>query len=329
MQSVDGSPKAPAPVDFSPAPNLSLLEAYARMLVLRLVEEAISDLRERGDVSGSVHLGCGQEAIPVGMLSQRAEPDAIFSTYRGHGWALACGTPPEAVIGELAGRAIGASGGRGGSPHFSAPEHGFYGENAIIGAHVPMAVGAALASRHDGSERVALAVFGEGAINQGAVYEAFNLAGAWKLPVVFVIENNLYSELTPIESVVSDEPLYKRGEPFGIPGERVDGNDPLAVAKVARTAFDGARSGDGPCLIEAMTYRIVGHYIGDAETYRTEEEVEQAKRDEPLVRARAQLDASEVAAVDERVGAAVEAAVEQALAGEHASVDHVFDHLYA
>lgn len=316
-------------MDFSPAPDLSLHEAYGRMLLLRRVEEAIADLRQRGEIMGSVHLCCGQEAIPVGMLCHRAEQDTIFSTYRGHGWALACGTPPEAVIAELAGRARGASGGRGGSPYFSAPEHGFYGENAIIGAHVPMAVGAALASRYDDSDRVAVAVLGEGATNQGAVYEAFNLAGAWKLPVVFVIENNLYSELTPIASTVSDVPLYRRGEPFGIPGERVDGNDPLAVAQVARAAFDGARAGDGPRLIEAMTYRIVGHYIGDAEVYRTEEEVEHAKRDEPLVRARAQLDDADIAAIDERVNTAVDVAVEQALAGERAPVDRVLHHLYA
>jgi TPP-dependent pyruvate/acetoin dehydrogenase alpha subunit len=238
-----------------------LIALYEEMLRIRYTEEAIENLRAEGQIAGSVHLSSGQEAVPVGVVARRAEQDTVFGNYRGHGWAIACGAPPERVIAELAGRKDGVCGGRGGSAYFSAPEWGFMGENAIVGAQVPMAVGAALAARYDDSERVAIAVFGDGAVNQGAVYEALNMAGAWKLPVVFVLENNLYSELTPIAAMVADPDLWKRGDALGVFGTRVDGNDPIAVAGVAGAAIQKAREGDGPSLIQADTYRLAGHYI--------------------------------------------------------------------
>lgn len=317
------------------APEASaLVRAYEQMARIRRTEEAIADLRDRGEIVGSVHLSCGQEAIPVGVVSQRAERDVVFGNYRGHGWAIACGVPVELIIAELTGRAAGVSGGRGGSANFTAPEWGFFGENAIIGAQPPMAVGAALASRFDGSDRVAITVFGDGAANAGGIYEAFNMAGAWKLPVVFVLENNLYSELTPIASMVADPNLSRRGESFGVPGVRVDGNDPLAVGAAAAAAISRARAGHGPTLIEAMTYRIVGHYIGDAETYRTREEVDDAKRREPLVVTRARLlhegvAVEELEALERSVEGEVARAIEDALAGELADAAAVREHLYA
>jgi pyruvate dehydrogenase E1 component alpha subunit len=304
------------------------------MLRIRRTEETIAELREAGEIAGSVHLSCGQEAVAVGVLSQRAEHDVVFGNYRGHGWAIACGVPPELVIAELTGRAHGVSGGRGGSAYFSAPEWGFMGENAIIGAQPPMAVGAALAARLDGSDRVAITVFGDGAANQGAVYEAFNMAGAWRLPVVFVIENNVYSELTPIAAMVANPDLSDRGEPFGIPGVTVDGNDPAAVAEAAAAALARARAGEGPTLIQAMTYRIVGHYIGDAETYRTADEVAEARTREPLVTVRARLmerglGEQELDATAARVKDEIAAARDAALAGPFADVARLQEHLYA
>lgn len=314
--------------------EVELALAYEQMLRIRRTEETIAELREAGEIVGSVHLSCGQEAIPVGVCSQRREDDVVFGNYRGHGWAIACGAPPERVIAELCGRADGVSGGRGGSAHFSAPEWGFMGENAIIGAQPPMAVGSAIAAKLDGSDRVTITVFGDGASNQGGVYEAFNMAGAWKLPVVFVIENNVYSELTPIASMVANPDLSDRGEPFGIPGTTVDGNDPVAVAEATAAALERARAGEGPSLIQAMTYRIVGHYIGDAEVYRSREEVEAAKEREPLVVARARLleqgmGEQDIDAIGERVEREIAAAREAALASPLADVTKIREHLYA
>jgi TPP-dependent pyruvate/acetoin dehydrogenase alpha subunit len=308
--------------------------AYEQMLRIRRTEETIERLRADGQIAGSVHLSCGQEAVAVGVVARRQPQDPIFGNYRGHGWAIACGAPPEKVIGELAGRSIGVSGGRGGSANFSAPEWGFFGENAIVGAQAPMAVGAALAARFDESHRVAITVFGDGAANQGAVFEALNMAGAWKLPVVFILENNRYSELTPISATVADTDLSRRGEPLGVPGVRVDGNDPDAVAGVAATAFDAARAGRGPTLIEAETYRIAGHYIGDAESYRTQEELDEAKEDEPIVRLRARLltdglSEAELDAIELAVASEVSAAAEAALAAPLADVSMLTEHLYA
>lgn len=312
---------------------LELEAAYEQMLILRAVEDAIGDLKAEGLVAGSVHQGSGQEAVPVGVVSQRAEEDLVFGNYRGHQWALACGVSPTALIGELCGRAIGICSGRGGSAQFTAPEVGFMGENAIIGAQVPMAVGAVLANRYDGSSRVAVTVFGDGASNQGAVFEAMNMAGAWRLPVIFVLENNVYSELTPIKAVTADVPLSRRGEPFGIPGVEVDGNDPLAVAEVAAAAFERARSGQGPTLIEAHTYRIVGHYIGDVESYRDADELEHAKQREPLVRARENLTSAiseeEIATIEARAERVVAEAVAEVRAAAPADAGAVKEHLYA
>lgn len=315
-------------------PEFDLARAYESMVRIRRTEETISKLRVDGVLVGSIHLCNGQEAIPVGATSALGDRDVVFGNYRGHGWALACGVPPERLIAELAGRVSGISGGRGGSAYFTAPEFGFYGENAIIGAQLPQAVGAALAGRFDGTNRCVVTVLGDGAMNQGAVYEAFNLAGAMRLPVVFVLENNLYSELTPISAMVADPDLYRRGDPFGVPGRRIDGNDPATVATAVGEALDRARSGAGPSLIEAMTYRLAGHYIGDAQTYRSRAEVEAAAAKEPLVRARDALRAAglgdtTIDAIDTRVGDEVAEATRSALAADPAPVAKVKEHLYA
>ena len=256
------------------------------------------------------------------------------ATYRGHGWALACGLPVLSLLAEVAGRVGGPSDGRGGSAYFSAPEVGFYGENSIVGAGAPIAVGAALASRFDGSGRVAITAFGDGAMNQGAVHESMNMASAMKLPVVFVCENNGYSELTRIAAMVADPVLSNRAAAYGMPGVRVDGNDPFAVQAVAREAVERARAGEGPTLIEAMTQRIVGHYIGDAETYRQPGELEAARADEPLERMRRQmaeqgLDEAAIAAIEAPVRHEVEQAAQQLETLPPVDPATVREHLYA
>ena len=320
--------------ELRPVHDSLMIDAFRAMLSIRLFEEKVRDLRQAGSIVGSVHLCIGQEAVPVGARAALEARDAVFATYRGHGWALACGAPLEATFAELLGRETGLNKGRGGSAYFSAPDFGFYGENSIVGAGAPIAVGAALAARYDGSGRVALVDFGDGALNQGAVHEAMNFASAFDLPVIFMCENNVYSELTPIRDVVKNERLFERAAAYGMPGERVDGNDPAAVRLVTAKAVSRARTGQGPSLIEAMTQRLVGHYIGDAEQYRPRGEVEAARATEPLVRAREHLvshgtSAAELSRIEQDVSDAVNSAAACALAAPHADVSVVREHLYA
>jgi pyruvate dehydrogenase E1 component alpha subunit len=303
----------------------------AAMTALRAVEEKVRELRLAGEIVGSVHLGIGQEAIPVGALTALREDDPVFATYRGHGWALACGSSFEQLFAELLGREGGMNGGRGGSAYLSDADSFFFGENSIVGAGTPIACGAALAARHDGSGQVSLAVFGDGAMNQGAVSEAFNFAAALHLPVVFVCENNRYSELTLIADVVNNDRLFERGHPYGIPSVRIDGNDPRAVAAAVGEAVARARGGGGPSLIEAMTERLVGHYIGDAEQYRVPGELDRLLADEPVVRMRRTMKGPDQQqdAIVAAVRAAVSAAADRARSQPLAEVTEVRDHLYA
>jgi pyruvate dehydrogenase E1 component alpha subunit len=301
---------------------------------IRALEEKVRDLRTAGDIVGSVHLSIGQEAGPVGACTELRPEDALFATYRGHGWALARGVPAEAMLAELAGRSTGVNGGRGGSAYFSSPEHGFHGENSIVGAGLPIAVGAALAGRFDGTGRTALAVFGDGALNQGAAHEALNMAAAFTLPVVFVCENNFWSELTPIDEMVGEPELWRRAAGYGMAGERVDGNDPAAVRAAARGALERARAGEGPTLLELMTARLVGHYIGDAEQYRRPGELERITAEEPIVRLRqalteAGVPQAEIDAEESRAREEIDAAATAALAAPMADPDTAKDHVYA
>lgn len=305
---------------------------YRQMLLIRRFEDTVLRLRQEQKIIGSVHLCNGQEAVPVGAVAARESGDPVFATYRGHGWALACGVPPELVMAELCARESGVNGGRGGSAYFTAPEWGFYGENSIVGAGAPIGAGSALAAKFDGSRAVTITVFGEGALNQGSVHEALNFASVMRLPMVFVCENNKYSELTPISSMVRVAQLSSRASAYGMPGVTVDGNDPAAVHEAALIAINRARAGDGPTLIEAMTYRIVGHYVGDPETYRPKGELEDAMAAEPLVRAQKTLLGSAVGeddltAVEREVAAVLERAVGYALASPEADPASVLDHI--
>ncbi|WP_433282181.1 thiamine pyrophosphate-dependent dehydrogenase E1 component subunit alpha [Pseudonocardia xinjiangensis] len=310
-----------------------ILDDLHQVWRMRVFEEKVRDLRLAGDAVGSIHLGIGQEAVAVGTAELIGPDDALFATYRGHSWALACGVPPAALFAEVLGRATGTNGGRGGSAHLSAPAHRFFGENSIVGAGAPIAVGAALAGRFDGSGRVAITVFGDGAMNQGAVHEAMNLAAAMNLPVVFVCENNTWSELTPIDEMVRDPHLHRRAAAYGIPGERIDGNDPAIVRDRLGAAVRRAREGGGPTLVEAMTARLVGHYIGDAEQYRRPGELDEARRLEPTVRLTAQARAAgapdaEIERAEHVARAETEQAAAEALAAPLADPATAKDHLY-
>lgn len=319
------------------APSTSIerdLECFRQMCRIRFFEEKVLQLRVANEIVGSVHLCNGQEAIPVGTCSVLADQDAVFATYRGHGWALARGVPADTLFAELLGRTTGVNGGRGGSAYFSASQYGFYGENSIIGAGAPIATGAALAATFDASGRVSVTVFGEGAMNQGSVHEAMNFAAAMSLPVIFVCENNGYSELTPTKDMVRSDAFAERAASYGMPGERVDGNDPNAVSQIIAQAVDLARSGGGPSLVEAMTARLVGHYIGDAQLYRTQEELEAAQADEPLVRMRSRLESlgrshSELADLEADIHNQIELAAGKALKAARPTVATAREHLYA
>jgi pyruvate dehydrogenase E1 component alpha subunit len=260
-----------------------LLRMYKMMLLIRRFEEQCVQFYKNGEIRGSLHPCIGQEGTAVGACGALRHDDYMTCTYRGHGQALAKGLDPKEAMAELLGRRTGCSKGKGGSMHFTDPEVGLLGENAIVGAGAPIAVGAALSAQLDQTDQVAITFFGDGAVNQGVFSEALNLAAVWNAPVIFFCENNLYSEMTPIAEMVKVEQLADRAAGFGMATVTVDGYDPLAVYEATLAAVDRARNGGGPTFIEAMTYRLVGHMVGDTEPYRTQEEVAEWKARDPIV----------------------------------------------
>ena len=261
-----------------------LQDAYRQMLVIRKFEEAICSLYQQGKIRGSFHPCVGQEATAVGGCWALRKDDYLTCTYRGHGQAIAKGLSVRAAMAEMLGKATGCSKGKGGSMHFTDPSVGLLGANAIVAGGVPHAAGAALASQLQKKDNVAIAYFGEGAVNQGVFLESLNLAVIWKLPLILVCENNLYSEMSPSHETTSVVETYKRAAGFGFESMQVDGNDVEVVYNAVESAAIRARAGDGPTYIEAMTYRLWGHMMGDPEIYRTKEEVAKAKDNEPIIR---------------------------------------------
>jgi acetoin:2,6-dichlorophenolindophenol oxidoreductase subunit alpha len=261
-----------------------LCDAYRQMWVIRKFEETIRDLYQQGKIRGSFHPCVGQEAVAVGGCAGLERDDYMTCTYRGHGHAIAKGLSVRAAMAEMLGRATGCSKGKGGSMHFTDPSVGLLGANAIVAAGVPHAAGAALGTQMLKQKRVALAFFGEGAVNQGVFHETLNLAVVWKLPLVLVCENNLYSEMTPSHETTSTVETYKRAAAYGMPAYAVDGNDVEAMADAVREAAEHARAGKGPTYLEARTYRLWGHMMADPEVYRTKEEVAEAREREPIAR---------------------------------------------
>jgi len=285
------------------------LFAYRTVRLIRRFEERLVELKADGLIQGSMHLCNGQEAIPVGACASLKPHDALTVTYRGHGWAIARGLALDQLFAELQGRASELSGGLGGSPYFCSARHGFLGENSIVGAGVPIAMGAALASRFDGSNSVSLVAIGDGALNQGAVHEALNMAGTMRLPLLVVVENNVYSELTPVRDMIATPTLVERASIYGMASETVDGNDVDAVEGAVLRAVDQARNGDGPSLIEAHTERLVGHYDLDPQHYRPSGEVEDAMTREPVRRLREVVGDAEGNRIDAEIEQALDAAL--------------------
>jgi pyruvate dehydrogenase E1 component alpha subunit len=248
------------------------------MLLIRRFEERAGQLYGMGLIGGFCHLYIGQEAIAVGMQSIARKGDQVITGYRDHGHMLAVGMDPKEVMAELTGRAAGNARGKGGSMHMFSVAEGFFGGHGIVGAQVSLGTGLAFANRYRGDGKVSYTYFGDGAANQGQVYESFNMAQLWKLPVVYVIENNQYAMGTSVERSSSEIELYKRGVSFNIPGEQVDGMDVEAVREAGARAAEHARSGQGPYILEMKTYRYRGHSMSDPAKYRTREEVDEVRK---------------------------------------------------
>ncbi|RCW80016.1 pyruvate dehydrogenase (acetyl-transferring) E1 component subunit alpha [Paracoccus lutimaris] len=261
-------------------PNVSkdeLLQYYRDMLLIRRFEEKAGQLYGMGLIGGFCHLYIGQEAVVVGMEAATKEGDKRITSYRDHGHMLACGMEARGVMAELTGRIGGYSKGKGGSMHMFSREKHFYGGHGIVAAQVPLGAGLAFADKYLGNDNVTFAYFGDGASNQGQVYETYNMAELWELPVIFVIENNQYAMGTSMKRSTKSTTLFGRGEAFGIPGEQVDGMDVLAVKAAAEKAVAHCRAGKGPYILEVMTYRYRGHSMSDPAKYRTREEVQKVR----------------------------------------------------
>ena len=294
----------------------NLLDFYERMLLIREFELRAINERRGGLIPGFIHSCVGQEATAVGACSALNQDDVITSTHRGHGHLIAKGGEPKFMMAELAARSTGYCGGKGGSLHMTDFDLGILGANGIVAGGIPSAVGAALAFQMRGEQRVALAFFGDGATNEGAFHEAANLAGLWKLPVIFFCENNLYGEGTPQDKQSPVPDLAVRAESYAFPGVIVDGNNVLAVFEATQLAVERARNGEGPTFIEGKTYRYRGHYEGDPMLYRTKEELAEWRQKDPIATYRQRLIANqtttedELQALDEQVQLSLDEAVQ-------------------
>ena len=297
----------PQPQRFNASKD-QLLEFYREMLLIRRFEERAGQLYGLGLIGGFCHLYIGQEAVAVGLQSaMKVGQDSVITGYRDHGHMLAYGIDPKVIMAELTGRAAGISKGKGGSMHMFSVDHGFYGGHGIVGAQVPLGTGLALKHKYAEDGGVCLTYLGDGAVNQGQVYEAFNMAKLWDLPVIYAIENNQYAMGTSIKRSSAEPELFRRGQAHRIPGLQVDGMDVLAVRGAAEVALDWTRSGKGPIIIEFLTYRYRGHSMSDPARYRTREEVQDIREHrDPISHAERDLEAmgvkeEELKAIDKEI----------------------------
>jgi TPP-dependent pyruvate/acetoin dehydrogenase alpha subunit len=278
---------------------VGLVALFERMCLVRAFEERVGALFRASEIPGFIHTSVGQEAIAVGVCAALTGDDYLVTTHRGHGHCLAKGADVDAAMAELFGKATGLCKGKGGSMHIADARLNILGANAIVGASVPIAVGAALSSRVLGRDTIAVAFFGDGAVNQGAFHEAVNLAAAWRLPALFVCENNVYAEFSDSRLMSRRESVAAQGVGYGIRSEQVDGNDVEAVLAAVSEAAAGCRAGDGPVLLEALTYRRQGHYEGDAQAYKPPDEVAEWKARDPLLIARLRIQEQDLATAEE------------------------------
>ena len=313
-----------------------LLTYYRDMLLIRRFEEKAGQLYGMGLIGGFCHLYIGQEAVVVGLEAAAEDGDKRITSYRDHGHMLACGMDPKGVMAELTGREGGLSKGKGGSMHMFSKEKHFYGGHGIVGAQVPLGAGLAFADKYNENGRVTFTYFGDGAANQGQVYETFNMAALWKLPVIFVIENNQYAMGTAQKRSTSTPDLYTRGEAFGIPGEIVDGMDVLAVKAAGEKAVAHCRAGDGPYILEVKTYRYRGHSMSDPAKYRTREEVQKMREERDaiehvreLLLAGKHATEDELKAIDKEIKAVVNESAEFAKESPEPALSELWTDIYA
>ena len=304
------------------------------MILIRRFEEKAAELYTVGKIRGFLHLYIGEEAVAVGAMRALGPDDNVVATYREHGQALARGIPAGAIMAEMYGKANGCSRGRGGSMHLFDTTRRFYGGHAIVGGHLPVAVGLALADARLERRAVTACFFGDGAVSEGVFHESLNLAALWRLPVLFLCENNLYAMGTALERAQAQTDIVRKGEADGVPGEAVDGMDVMAVEAAARRAADAVRSGSGPRLIEARTYRFRAHSMYDPDLYRTKEEIERWKARDPITlfigaqRAHGRISDADVTAIETSVAADVAAAVAEAEAGAWEPVEDLLKDVY-
>ncbi|SDI07169.1 pyruvate dehydrogenase (acetyl-transferring) E1 component subunit alpha [Lutimaribacter saemankumensis] len=320
-------------------PNVSadeLKKFYRDMLLIRRFEEKAGQLYGMGLIGGFCHLYIGQEAVVVGLEAVAEEGDKRITTYRDHGHMLACGMDAKGVMAELTGREGGYSKGKGGSMHMFSKEKHFYGGHGIVGANVPLGAGLAFADKYLGNDRVTFTYFGDGAANQGQVYETFNMAALWDLPVVFVIENNQYAMGTSQKRSTSTPDIHTRGEAFGIPGEAVDGMDVLAVRDAGAKAVKHCRAGKGPYILEIKTYRYRGHSMSDPAKYRTREEVQKIREEKDAIEHVRDLllqgnhaTEDDLKAIDKEIKAIVNESADFAKESPEPALDELWTDIYA
>jgi len=327
--------QAKKPGTAAAATKEDLLEYYRQMLLIRRFEERAGQLYGMGLIGGFCHLYIGQEAIAVGCEAAKRPGDQMITGYRDHGHMLVCGMDPKEVMAELTGRIGGSSKGKGGSMHMFSTEAAFYGGHGIVGAQVSLGTGLAFANAYRGDGKVCFAYYGDGAANQGQVYESFNMAQVWKLPVIYCIENNEYAMGTAIDRSSSETKLHKRGISFNIPGEEVDGMDVLAVKDAAERAAAHCRSGEGPYILELKTYRYRGHSMSDPAKYRTREEVDEVRKTrdpidfvEELLEKNGWADEAAMKAIDAEVKRIVAEAAEHARTSPEPDPSELYTDVY-
>jgi pyruvate dehydrogenase E1 component alpha subunit len=311
------------------------LDLYYQMLLIRRLEEQASQLYQQGKIGGFLHLYIGQEAVSTGLISARQPHDRVITAYRDHGVAINCGLAAKEVMAELLGKATGPSRGKGGSMHMADVTKNFWGGHAIVGAHLPIAAGLALGDLYQKQDGVTICMFGDGATNIGYFHEAVNLSKIWKLPVLWVCENNQYGMGTSVERASAVSEIRQKAEGYGIPNERVDGMNIILVRQAAQKALKTVRAGNGPYFLEIITYRFRGHSMGDPERYRKREEV-QCWEDEndPIgiyyrhLLSKKTATEAELAEIHQRAEAEIEAAIQFAEASPEPGPEELFEHVY-
>jgi len=310
------------------------LDLYYQMVLIRLVEDQAAQLYQQGKIGGFLHLYIGQEAVSTGLISARQPQDRVITAYRDHGVAINCGISAVEVLAELMGKASGISKGKGGSMHLADVKKNFWGGHAIVGAHLPIAAGLALGDLYQKNDGVTICMFGDGATNIGYFHEALNLSQVWKLPVLWVCENNQYGMGTSVERASAVSEIRKKADGYGIPNDHVDGMDVLLVRKAAQAAIDHVRSGKGPYFLEVITYRFRGHSMGDPERYRRSEEVKKWQENDPIgIYRRYLIDEgiasdAELDTLDARVEQVVMEAVQSATASPEPGPEALFENVY-